>query len=324
MMFTSIFKPDAWAKALAVGAVCTLMSFPTAVKAQSNVESIGVLAGYPGSTTAKLGEELAISLNGWSGIQVRTLIGRGSQQNVDDLLYLRGVDLAFLNSDVMTNLRVTQPDHPALDHLSYIAKVTESELHLVVRNDSTINDIFDLQGKRVAIGNSTSGTALTARLMLRLLGIRATGIFMDPHFSLEALKNEELDGVFILGAKPLPILQNLREEDGLRLAAIEFPFSDGESDVYNAAEFVPTDYPSLVKEKLIPAISVPVVLAAYDKFAPSSSRFKNIESFTRAFLDTIPRLQQPPRHPKWRQIDLAAEISGWERMDIVEQTLRNQ
>lgn len=314
----------AWKAGFIAAAMAAMFAAPAKVQADANTESIGILAGYPGSTTARLGEELALTLDGWSGIKVRTMLGRGSQQNVTDLLYLRGVDLAFINSDVMTNLRITQPDHPALRYLKYITKVTESELHLVVLNESDINGIYDLAGKRVAIGLTGSGTALTSRLMMRLLGIKSTAIFMDPALSLEALKDEELDAVFMLGAKPMPLLQNIREEEGLRLAGIDFPFTAGESDVYQQAEFLPEDYPALVKDKLIPAISVPVVLAAYGKFAASSTRHKNIETFARAFVETIPRLQQPPRHPKWRQIDLAGEIAGWQRLDIIEQSLRNQ
>lgn len=305
-------------------AVAFLGALPVTANADTNAESIGILAGHPGSTSAKLGEELARVLNGWSGIRVRTLVGKGSQQNVEDLLYLRGVDLAFLNSDVMVNLQITQPDHPALRNLAYIAKVTEAELHLVVRDESDAQGIFDMQNKRVAIGNTGSGTALTSRLMMRLLGIRATAIFMDPYLSLEALKNEELDAVFMLGAKPLPILQNIREEDGLRLVGVEFPFTSGESEIYTEGEFLPEDYPNLVKEKLLPSVNVPVVLAAYSKFSRGSTRYRNIETFARAFLETIPRLQQPPRHPKWREIDLAADLDGWDRLDTIEQLLRNQ
>lgn len=324
MRLTHMFRMGARGLGLAALTALGLGLAPSGAAAQQGTQSIGILSGFPGSTSARLGEELGFALDGWSGVRVRTMIGKGSQQNVEDLLYLRGIDLAFINSDVMTNLRITQPDHPALRFLSYITKVTESELHLVVQDSGTINGIFDLEGKRVAIGLASSGTALTSRLMLRLLGVRATAIFMDKAMSLEALKAGELDAVFLLGAKPLPILRNIREEDGLRLAGIEFPFTGDASDVYLEAEFQPTDYPSLVREKLIPSIAVPVVLAAYDKFARASSRHKNIETFTRAFIETIPRLQQPPRHPKWREIDLAAVVDGWKRLDVVEQILRNQ
>jgi len=297
---------------------------PSHAQSQTQTQSIGILAGFPGSTTAKLGEELARSLDGWSGVRVRTMVGKGSQHNVDDLLYLRGVDLAFINSDVMTNLRITKPDHPALKFIAYIAKVTESELHLVVQGESDIQSIFDLAGRRVAIGGPGSGTALTSRLMMRLLGIRSTAIFMDKALSLEALKNAEVDAVFMLGAKPLPILENVRAEDDLRLVGIDHPFEDGDQEVYTDAEFVSTDYPNLVQDKILPTIGVPIVLAAYDRFSRSSARYKNIVTFTAAFLETVPRLQQPPRHPKWRQIDLNAEISGWSRLELVEQSLRNQ
>ena len=55
----------------------------------------------------------------------------------------------------------------------------------------------------------------------------------------------------------------------------------------------------------------PTVLAIYNKFPLSSSRYKNLVAFTDAFLATIPRLGQPPRHPKWKEIDVTTKIDGW-------------
>lgn len=295
---------------------CAAIAAAPAVSAQTAKQSIGIMSGTAGSTSATLGEELGRALDGWSGVTVKTMIGRGSQQNIEDLLYLRGVDFAFLNTDVMANLRITQPDHPALTSLSYLTKVTDAELHLVVRDDSDIQSVYDLAGRRVSLGNVGSGTALTSRLILRLLDVKSTGVFLLPSLGLASLADEEIDGVFVVGAKPLPILENITAEDGFRLVSI--PFSDRLASIYDQASFTSDDYPNLVTDKLVEGISVPVVLAVYDKFSKGSSRYKNIVTFSEAFLETIPRLQQPPRHPKWREIDLEAKVDGWRRFEYFE------
>jgi len=292
------------------------MAVSTPIYAQSNQgpqRNIGIMAGAIGSTTARLAEDLSRTMSGKSDVKIRAMLGKGSSQNIDDLLYLRGVDLAFVNADILTNIKITKPNHPAIGNLAYITKVTDSELHLIVRKDSGIDDIYDLTSKKVNMGNISSGSALTSRLVLRLLGIDVTGSFMYPTDGLAALKNGELDAAFFVGAKPLPLLLNIHEEDGLKM--INIPFSERLAGIYNEAAFLSEDYPAFVEEKFVTTISVPVVLAVYNRFAKGSSRYKNLVAFSDLFLASIPSLQQPPRHPKWKELDLNASVDGWGRFN---------
>lgn len=116
-------------RALAVLAAAVTLT-PAANAQEQDLPSIGIMAGEYGSSFALLGEELGHAVNGWSGTEVRTMLGKSSRQTLDDLLYLRGVDLGFVNADQMINLQFSDPNHPALKRLAYIAKVFDSELHL--------------------------------------------------------------------------------------------------------------------------------------------------------------------------------------------------
>ncbi len=298
------------------------LAIPAQTYAQSNQQpqrNIGIMAGAIGTTTARLAEDLSRTMSGKTGVQIRAMLGKGSSQNIDDLLYLRGVDLAFVNADILTNIKITKPNHPAIGNLAYIAKVTDSELHLIVRKDSGINNIYDLASKKVNMGNHSSGSALTSRLVLRLLGIDVSGSFMFPTNGLDALKKGELDAAFFVGAKPLPLLQTIHDEDGLKMISI--PFSDQLAGIYNEAAFLSEDYPTIVEEKFVTTISVPVVLAVYNRFAKGSTRYKNLAIFSDLFLESIPLLQQPPRHPKWKELDLNATVDGWRRFSYFDKVL---
>lgn len=298
------------------------LAIPVHTYAQSGQQqqrNIGIMAGAIGSTTARLAEDLSRTMSGKSGMQIRAMLGKGSSQNINDLLYLRGVDLAFVNADILANIKITKPNHPAIGNLAYITKVTDSELHLVVRKDSGIESIYDLASKKVNMGNQSSGSALTSRLVLRLLGIDVSGSFMFPTNGLEALKKGELDAAFFVGAKPLPLLQSIQDDDGLKMISI--PFSDRLAGIYDEAAFLSEDYPAIVEEKFVSTISVPVVLAVYNRFAKGSSRYKNLAIFSDLFLESIPSLQQPPRHPKWKELDLNATVDGWRRFSYVNNVL---
>jgi len=302
------------------GAACLAM--PSQAFAQSNQEpkrNIGIMAGGIGTTTARLAEDLSRTMSGQSGVQIRAMLGKGSEQSVNDLLYLRGVDLAFVNADILANIRITKPNHPALGNLAYLAKVTDSELHLLVRKDSGINDIYDLEAKRISVGSKGSGSALTSRLVMRILGIKTSAAFLSATIGLDELRRGTLDAVFFVGAKPLPLLLNIREDDELKLVGI--PFSTQLASIYQQSEFLVDDYPTIVENKFVPTLSVPVILAVYNKFAKNSFRHDNLIKFSEAFLDDIPLLQQPPRHPKWKDLDLTATVEGWKRFTYFEDVL---
>jgi len=290
--------------------------------AQSNQEpkrNIGIMAGGIGTTTARLAEDLSRTMSGKSSVQIRAMLGKGSEQSINDLLYLRGVDLAFVNADILANIRITKPNHPALGNLAYLAKVTDSELHLLVRKDSGINDIYDLKTKKISVGNKGSGSALTSRLVMRILGIKTSTAFMSATVGLDELRRGTLDAVFFVGAKPLPLLLNIREDDELKLVGI--PFSTQLASIYQQSEFLVDDYPTIVENKFVPTLSVPVILAVYNKFAKGSFRYNNLIKFSEAFLDDIPLLQKPPRHPKWKDLDLTATVEGWKRFTYFEDVL---
>ena len=280
---------------------------------QQDLPSIGIMAGEYGSSFATLGEELGQALNGWSGTEVRTMLGKSSRQTIDDLLYLRGVDLGFVNADQMVNLQFTSPDHAALNRLAYVTKVFDSELHLIVRADSDIDSVNDLNSRRISVGSTTSDTALTSRLVLRMLGVRASAVFLGTSESIDSLKRGEIEAMFYVGPAPSPILSHILAEDSLRLANVTY--SDAFQGIYNPAEITAETYPDLVQDKYIETISVPTILAVYNKFPPTSARYKNLVAFTDAFLATVPRLGQPPRHPKWREIDLTANVDGWTQFE---------
>ncbi len=290
--------------------------------AQPNQEpkrNIGIMAGGIGTTTARLAEDLSRTMSGKSGVQIRAMLGKGSEQSINDLLYLRGVDLAFVNADILANIRITKPNHPALGNLAYLAKVTDSELHLLVRKDSDINDIYDLETKKISVGNKGSGSALTSRLVMRILGIKTSAAFMSATVGLDELRRGTLEAVFFVGAKPLPLLLNIREDDELKLVGI--PFSSQLASIYQQSEFLVDDYPTIVENKFVPTLSVPVILAVYNKFAKGSFRHNNLIKFSEDFLDDIPLLQQPPRHPKWKDLDLTATVEGWKRFTYFEDVL---
>jgi len=55
-----------------------------------------------------------------------------------------------------------------------------------------------------------------------------------------------------------------------------------------------------------------------------TDRYRRIQNFVDHFFPRLADFQKPPRHPKWREANLAAVIPGWKRFEGAEEWLRNR
>ena len=60
-------------------------------------------------------------------------------------------------------------------------------------------------------------------------------------------------------------------------------------------------------------VAVGAVLACYNHQIPI--RRERLQRFSRAFTQKFDAFLQPPRHPKWRDVNLSAMLPGWTRFD---------
>jgi hypothetical protein len=97
----------------------------------------------------------------------------------------------------------------------------------------------------------------------------------------------------------------------LRLIAV--PFARPLRDDFLPAALTSEDYPGLVEPgRRVDTVAVGTVLIAYN-WAKDSDQYKKIRKFVGAFFPQIGKLQAPPHHPKWREVNLAATLPGWPR-----------
>jgi hypothetical protein len=81
------------------------------------------------------------------------------------------------------------------------------------------------------------------------------------------------------------------------------------------------DYPNLIAEgERVDTIAVPAVLAAYN-WGPNTDRYRKLALFVDAFFTKFPTFQNPPFHPKWKEVSLSAPLAGWNRLPAAQQWL---
>ncbi|MCE5974288.1 TAXI family TRAP transporter solute-binding subunit [Sinirhodobacter sp. WL0062] len=286
----------------------------------ANAGRLGLISESSVGTAVQIGDQIARTLDGRSKLRVVQYLSTGSQKNLRDLMNFRFADVAVINSDVLISERLRHPDDERLKDVKFIARAFTSELHVLVREESTLDTVYDLSGRNVAIGETGSGTSLTSRLVMRALKVSPRAVELPMTDSIQALKRGELDAVFMLYGKPNGFLRSLKPEDGLRL--LEVPLTEELGAIYRPAEFTGDDYPALVSDKLTQSLAVDVVFAIEEGPRLGLDDREKIGNFLREIKANEQVLRSGPgHHPKWSEFSFDVEVPHWERASLVAEVL---
>jgi TRAP transporter TAXI family solute receptor len=266
-----------------------------------------VITGMEGGTYARTAADLTILDNGT--LRVLPTLGKGSLQNLADILYLRGIDIGFVQADALTYAKQHHMFGGLAQNIQYIAKLYDEEVHILARKD--ITRLEDLNGQRVNVDVLGSGSAMTAEILLDALGIKANVEHEKQVTGVQELRHGDIAAIIHVGGAPIPLLADVPADSGLHFLPV--PLSPALAQTYLPDQFTHEIYPSLVAtDAPVSTIAVGDVMAVF-AWQPHSERYAKVARFVDAFFTRFNEFQQPPRHPKWREVNLTAEVPGWTR-----------
>jgi TRAP-type uncharacterized transport system substrate-binding protein len=285
---------------------------------RKNLWTVGVAGGLMSGTNMTFADELAQVLDDGDNLRVIPMVTYGAASNLEDLLYLRGVDVAVTQSDVFEYFK-TQRKIPNLEgRIHYILRLPISEMHLLAKTD--IKSIEDLRGKKVNFGPAGSASSLTGSIVFQRLGIKVEPTNYDNPVATQKLKSGEIAALIRVIGKPIDVFAKIPESAGLHFVPI--PFSKTFADFYTLGELTSQEYPGLVPAgQTVDTIAVPSVLAVFN-WPRNSDRYRRVARFVESLYAKWDKFQQPPRHPKWRDVNLAATVPGWTRWSVADDMLR--
>lgn len=298
---------------LALFLLLTVPQFASAQNsvAEANSNTVGIVSGGVGGTYVQFAQNMMDVLDD-NALRVVAVLGRGSQQNIRDLRFLKGIDAAIVQSDVLEHFQTTR-ELPDIDEkIGYITKLYNEEIHLLVRND--INSIQDLAGKPVSFAKLDSGTSMTSEIIFDNLGVNPKPVYLSGSESLAALKRGVISGAVFVAGKPHGLTSSLNGREGIKLLPI--PLTPRLSATYLEGTFDSSDYPNLVQPgQQVGTISVGAVLAVFNwkNSGATKDRYQRTSRFIDALFSSLPKLQTNAYHPKWQEVNLYAPMPGWKR-----------
>jgi uncharacterized protein len=305
---------------LASGARASAPVQPPESVARANAGTVGVISGGVDGTYVRIAADLSSVLDDGDTLRVLPVLGKGSLQNLADIIYLRGIDIGIVQSDALTYAKSHNLDPGISQSVQYIAKLYDEEVHVL--GGKEITNLGDLAGKKVNIDVRGSGTGMTASILFDSIGVAPEFTNFDQNTALEKLKRGEIAALVYVAGKPARLFSGSDIDSGLHF--IPVPLNPRLLEIYLPATLDHADYAALVPEGApVETIAVGSVMAVY-AWQPGTERYRKVARFVDAFFGKFQQFLQPPHHPKWRDVNLAAEVPGWTRFGPAQDWLRQQ
>jgi TRAP-type uncharacterized transport system substrate-binding protein len=298
-------------------------------QASENRYTAGFVTGPPYSTEFSMVQDIATVLtsgqetgpHGEMALRILPMVGTGGDRNILDVLSLANADMAIVPVVLANRLRDAGTYGDIRRKLVYITLLHTEEFHLLVRPE--IQSIADLEGKTVSLGEQDSAGDELGREVFDAAGVKVNAVNLDLDAALDQMQRGQISGALVLSGKPVkPLLALNARLEALRFLPI--PYSQALQRDFLPSRLHHADYPNIIADgESVDTVAIESALFAYN-WPARSQRFALLETFTESFFSRFPELREDNHHPKWREVNLAARLPGWERFGPAERWLDRQ
>lgn len=262
-----------------------------------------------------IGNDLAKFVGPDAAIDLEVLPTAGSAANLKHLRYDPGVKLAIVQADVhQAFVDRAAAGNPAaraiIGPLRVILPLYNTEIHYIVRADSPMNYLHEIENAKINGGLVGSGAALITQNLYRMMFNKpmpeANASFLSNQDALvNLIGDKSVDVVVVAAGQPAPLITNMKPEAQKYIKLLKFdpahPSAKLPLTIYAQSVVKAASYPNLLKENFT-TISVGALLVTFnfeDQFTSG-----NLARFARSLCQNFATLQAKG-HPKWREVSLS-------------------
>jgi len=254
--------------------------------------AINMVSGIKGEVY----DQFAHDIQNNTHVKLNIFQTRGSQDNINYLLS-DSIQIAFAQYDV---LKVDRAEKNIKEYIKVFLPLYCEEVHLIALKTSSINSLSDLQGKNVGVGDSNSGTKVTASIIHQLTKIEWNAKSIPFNQSIKALLNHQIDAFFYVGAAPSTYLSSLDDKFANQLKLVSIRNGDL-NDIYENREIAAGTY-AWNKQK-VKTIGVRSLLLV-NTHNIDTAMARQIDILYTDLSANLKGIQWNKfSHPKWKQVD---------------------
>ncbi|MFF2780309.1 TAXI family TRAP transporter solute-binding subunit [Streptomyces sp. NPDC058052] len=267
------------------GLLAWLAPFGTSTPSGSITFSTGVPTGVYQQYGELLKQVMAKDL---PDVSITLKDSEGSQQNLARVASGEA-DFTVATADAVA--QYIRDRRPGFERLRGCARLYDDYVQLVVRKGSSIQNVSDLRGLRVGVGQDGSGVRLIADRVLAASGLTpsrdVTAVPVGINAMPKMLERGDLDAFFWSGGLPTSAVQSLSERTSVRLVPMDAPLVKalrdvGESTRHYRSATIPADaYAAAQDGQPVETLAVANLMVTTAEADPDL-----VEGFTRSVIDS--------------------------------------
>ncbi|UAL47384.1 TAXI family TRAP transporter solute-binding subunit [Sutcliffiella horikoshii] len=253
-----------------------------------------------------IGSSLANIYSDEYGVNSKSQATGASVENIN-LIKEGKIEMAFVMSDVLTEaVEGTGNFSEKVDNVAQVATLYPNFVQIVTTEDSGIESIEDLVGKRVAVGDQNSGVEVNARNLLAGHDISYDDITVDYLGYAEAadgLKSGSIDAAFLTSGLPNASVLELAKTIDLKLVSVDS--AKIQEIAQDQPYFVSLDIPAGTydNEEAVPTAAIMNALVVNSDLSE-----EDVYELTKTFFDSLDTLGNA--HQAATEISLEAAQEG--------------
>ncbi len=274
-----------------------------------NDNALGLIASN--SRLVADAESIARATDHVTNLRVLPILGRGSLQSLNDLLFLESADVAVMSSDSLAFARKQKLYLGESEKISYLAKLGNSSVILLAR--SGVANINELAGRKVAAGTADSDAFVAADLIFGDAGVDIERVSINGAEAIAALRDGRIDAALLTTAESGDALASISADSGLSMVPLSV--SERISGAYAPAIATQEQFPALIKtDQPVETVAAALVLAVYD-WPKGSRHFVKLKKFNAALFDSyFAGLSED------RRTNFTASVPGWKPYEALKTT----
>ena len=289
-------------------------------------DPVGIVSGSVNGTYARFAQDISniMDKNNNDKFRIVAVLGKGSQQNIADLLYFKGIGMAIVQSDVLNFAEEAKIEKNIKEKIVYITKLYNEEVHILARKET--KSIKSIMGKKVNIGGVGSGTAMTAKTIFKALDIPIEPTNSPNQEAIARLKSGDIDAAVFVAGKPTSLIEKISKEANLHFLKIDIDKNELGAKGYITSALSYKDYPNMIGEdEVVNTLAVGAVLAVYN-FPKNINRYDRLKWFSETLYENLPALKanagkDKSYHEKWLDVEFKNDLPGWNRFPPVQDLL---